>query len=322
MVAYAHCIRLNTLLLNVFVLDMGIKIESASVSTLTLLYKDRTILAFAIVFAVILGAISVYRIAASFNAESAFLNSEFMLGLSFSSFISAFANMLVIQVILGIIAWLVGTFFLAAIISRAYYGDKLDVKGVIRNALDRYVYALGTSFLTGLILVVPFIISGLIAIVVLPLGIVLLLLSIIFLIYAAIMLSIAQAFAVVARKGPIDSLRLSWAAIRGNWWQVFLIFIIVGIAYYVVSFIISIPSLIVSFSTIFSAAFRQGLYNNSASAANFTSNYMTSITGVYESPLEVITVIITGIFASWFLIIPSVLYKQLVDDRQAAKGKK
>jgi hypothetical protein len=114
--------------------------------------------------------------------------------------------------------------------SAAVYGDEVETEGIVRRALDRALDAVAAAVLTLLLLGVPLIGVGLVALLFVfvsgPLvGFAVLLFGSLFLaiplLYAIVKLSLAVPVVMREGQGPFEALRRSWTLVSGAWWWVF-----------------------------------------------------------------------------------------------------
>ena len=114
--------------------------------------------------------------------------------------------------------------------SASVYGDEIDTEGIVRRALDRALDAVAAAVLTALLLGVPLIAVGLVALLFVlfsgPLaGFAVLLFGSLFLaiplLYAFVRVSLAVPVVMREGSGPVEALRRSWALVAGGWWWVF-----------------------------------------------------------------------------------------------------
>ncbi len=128
---------------------------------------------------------------------------------------------------IGVVALLIGVYFTATIISAVRTKNLTKALG---NAAGRYVYALAAAIVTGIIVGIGFI------------------LLIIPGIYLLIRLTLAVPSVVLENRGPIEGIKRSWDLTKGNWWNIFVVLLVVGIVVLVIQTAVTI------FSTVLGAA--------------------------------------------------------------------
>ncbi len=135
-----------------------------------------------------------------------------------------------------VILFLVSIFFSGAIITAA--GSSADIGTAAKNAISRYLPLVGTSILVAIIGVVPFAVLYTIGLLLmlagagsalLALGAIIVIVAVVVLFYMITRLSISTVGTVLGKRGPVDSVKHSWSATKGNLWHVFAIFISVTI---------------------------------------------------------------------------------------------
>jgi hypothetical protein len=136
--------------------------------------------------------------------------------------------------------------------SAAVYGDRIDTTGVFRRAIDRALDAVTAFLLTALIIAVPLVALAIVAsLFVLAAGGavgfgVLLFGSIILLpvaVYVSVRLSLAVPVVMREGRGPVEALRRSWDLVKGSWWWVFGVGIVVALTVSVLNGFITFRSL-------------------------------------------------------------------------------
>lgn len=110
-----------------------------------------------------------------------------------------------------IILFLVFTFFVQELVFIRIYSNVKGIKKILGIAVRRFPYFIATNILTGIIVglgFIAFIIPG---------------------IYLTFKLLLAPISSVTENKSPLDALKRSWGLSNGNWWYLFVLFIIQGI---------------------------------------------------------------------------------------------
>lgn len=117
-----------------------------------------------------------------------------------------------LAVVLGIIASLIYSLALIKAIGNADAGKKIDLKEVYKFAWEKLWVFFWTQLLAGLFVMLGFI----------------------FFIIPGIIIAIYLQFVIFAivfeNKKGMDAIRRSWEMVKGNWWMVFLVLLVVGFA--------------------------------------------------------------------------------------------
>lgn len=311
---------------------MPVDIGSALQGTITKLYYDRGLLLIVVISALVYVLFSFLTLNMIGGLFSALTNPQ-----QFASyFLSVFGSILVLM----IVYLLVTVFFVASIMSKAYYGSKQSVAQAFKAGMSRYIATLAVLILIGLIVGVASLIVFLALVASPVLGLLLFVLFVIGLIYAAVMLSLSLPFAIVGNKGPIAAMQMSWGAVKGNWWMVFITLLLLYIIIIVILWIIEIPlyavgvgSALSSFNamainSINSTYNVSGTYNGTynSSEANAIANarlqkIFSSIIGTF-GPVYYVAGFISAVLNSWFIIVLALLYAQLVDTKPKGAAQK
>jgi membrane-anchored glycerophosphoryl diester phosphodiesterase (GDPDase) len=178
-------------------IDIG-QIIGDSFSTLV---NNRTVLAIAVIAAVL-------------NAFFYFLINPAAITVASASLVS---------ILIIVIVWLLVDVFLSGA-AIAAVSSKVDLGAAFSKSASRYLALLGTSILTGIIVILGFIaliIPG---------------------IYLAIRLAVATPSVIIEGKAPVDAVKRSWAITKGNWWPIFGVIFVIGIVVEIVQLIFGIPS--------------------------------------------------------------------------------
>ncbi len=158
------------------------------------LIKDDTILILALIYTVI-GLIVGFFGVGTINLASTAMNIP-------TYTVAAFGAVSILLALLGL-------YFSAVIFLRVNKGLKGDK--LYKKALSRYPALIGTSILSGIVVVL-----GLIALVVPG-------------IFLAIKLSVAGPASVLDDKNPIEAMKASWDATTGSWWEIFAVFLVISV---------------------------------------------------------------------------------------------
>jgi hypothetical protein len=130
--------------------------------------------------------------------------------------LESFASLLEIGLTVIIISYLFGIFIAGGVISSADAGSKADFVSAAKNSLERFFYLIATSILFSIIFLI-----GLVCLIIPGL-------------YLYVRLCLAYPETVINKKGPIEALKSSWAATKGNELQIFAILAIVEIIVFVI----------------------------------------------------------------------------------------
>lgn len=276
---------------------MGIKVVDAVKESIKRLFTDKGILAIAVVESAMLLIISLmYSSGPISNITGSLSTPSPDMGLVVSGIIQL--------VILSLATLLIQAFFTFAILAKSFYGSKMGINGALNAAINRYPSGILAAIIIGLALLVPYLVVILLT-AISPILFLLVVPYIAYAAYVAIMLSIALPYAVIAKKGAVDSLRSSWRAVKGNWWSVFAAYLFLGILYFVVTTLIQIPvfaQMAPAYISVFSngthtAAQSQALTNAATKAAN--------------SPVGIVTGFIAQVLGAWLVILFALVYAQL-----------
>lgn len=136
--------------------------------------------------------------------------------------------------------------------SAAVYGDTVATTGVFRRAIDRALDAVAAFLLAALVLAVPLVGLPLISLVVVAAaggaaGFAVLLFGSValapFVLYVAVRLSLGVPVVMREGRGPVDALRRSWDLVKGSWWWVFGVGVVMALCVSVVNGFITFRSL-------------------------------------------------------------------------------
>lgn len=275
-----------------------------------LLFKDRILLLFAVIFAAINAAIAYLSVDSVFSDLSSVLTSSATGALGA---LPVIIGVLERVIVVDIIAGLLSLFFILVIMTRAFYGQKKHASQVLVHATGRYLYALALVILVAVAVSVPFVILVALAVLAAPL-IVLLLLYMIGLAYVLVRISVAFPF-VVSGNGPVSSLKMSWDATKGNWWYVFLSYLLVAIALWIVVAIFEVPWI---FGVIGSSVASVHAAGSNVTKAQSTALVLNAEQKAYSSPYFFVITFVSSLLNFWFAILPVMVYMQLVGN--AAKS--
>lgn len=173
--------------------------------------------------------------------------------------------------------------------SAAVFGDALDPNGVVRHTLDRALEAIGAFLLTILILLVAPIAIGIVSLFVglavgAEAGFAALLVQMVLVavpaLYVGIRLSLSVPVVVREGLGPVAALRRSWELVKGSWWWVFGIIVVVGIASSMVSSLFSFVFSLGQAGTVFAMRSEPGNFVLAAIGAIAGAAAGTAIVGV------------------------------------------
>jgi hypothetical protein len=180
-----------------------------------LLFKNKTLLVLGILGAVISAIVTMI-----FVSPLTSLDSSAMPSLLDPAFWAGAAIGLVV-------VWIVSIFVTGLIISAASFDKKADYMSAVNKTLSRYVSLLGTSLVCGMVGIVAFVPS--IALLVLGslgggiaatvIGFALLALGF----YVVLRVSLSDVVCVVGGKGPVESVKASWAMTKGNLLSIFIV---------------------------------------------------------------------------------------------------
>lgn len=290
---------------------MGIDIGKAIKDAIFAMVNDTNLFIIVLIQAFLVSVISYFIVNSLFGNIAAMASNP-------GHLLSSFLSLAPVLIVVWIITLLISLLFDIAIVSKAYYGKKMSIRGAFENAVSRFLPTFALLILLGLIFGVPYIIIELLAIAVSPIFFIFFLIYAILAVYVAGYVAIALPFAVVGKKGPVDSLRMSWNAIKGNWWHVFLAFLILFIIYYVIVLIVEIPIFIQIFSPVIATMHNYSAAYNSVNASQINSSAMTtsilkSEASAFRSPYSYVASAITEIISAWLIILSVMIYMQLVD---------
>ncbi|MDE1768605.1 MAG: hypothetical protein KGH62_04520, partial [Candidatus Micrarchaeota archaeon] len=212
---------------------------------------------------------------------------------------------------------LIYLFFATAILNKAYYGAKMDISRAFSAAASRYIPALFLFILIGL----SYVVSYLIIIFLLRVSLIFLLLLLVYIIaaiYLPIMISMAFPFVVLGKKGAIDSLQMSWSAVTGNWWRIFLTFLAIGIVYYIIILIFEMPL----YAQVFASSFAAMNATNSSAAGSQLSSMLQGEFTSFTSPLFLVVSLVSFTLNAWYVIALALIYKSLSSPKNAAPASK
>ncbi|MDE1860690.1 MAG: hypothetical protein KGH72_03140 [Candidatus Micrarchaeota archaeon] len=288
--------------------------------TILSMYEDKQLFMIVLIQAIIISVASYLLVPGIFGTLSSALANFESGSASPGSFIQTIIGWVIYIIGIWIVIFLIEMFFVVATLAKAYYGRSRGIADALRIAAGRYLYALADYILIFLAFGVGYAAIFLLGIFVHVLFI-LFIPYVILAVYASIMISLTIPFAVVGRKGPIDSLRMSWAAVKGNWLHVFLAFLVVGIVYYIIVGIIEAPVVLQIFAFDFSAAHNMtavhnvSALNSSSRAAlqmNLTGSIINNELHEVQSPFSIVVSLVSNILSAWFTIAAALIYKDMV----------
>ena len=191
---------------------MGIDVIKLVGDSFNTLLKNRTVMIFALISALLGSAFSLVTMSQVQSLHN--LGTGSALSTVLPILFSVLGTLLVGVIILYLVSvFLVGSMLVAA------SDSKKSVADAASQSISRYLVFLVTGIVTSIIVVIGlifFVIPG---------------------IFLGVKLSIASAEAVVGKKGVVDSLKASWDATTGNFWSIFFAFLVMIIAIYIISII-------------------------------------------------------------------------------------
>jgi hypothetical protein len=191
---------------------MGIDVIKLVGDSFNTLLKNRTVMIFALISALLGSAFSLATMSQVQSLKN--LGTGSALSSVLPIIFSVLGTFLIGIIILYLISvFLLGSMMVAASDSKKSIGDAAS------QSISRYLVFLVTSVVTSIITVIGlilFVIPG---------------------IFLGVKLSLASAEAMVGKKGVVDSLKASWSATTGNFWGIFFAFLVTIIAIYIISII-------------------------------------------------------------------------------------
>jgi hypothetical protein len=155
--------------------------------------------------------------------------------------------------VVGLLAGIVLTGFLVAVVGKAVLGHPTSFGEVWRQVRGRILALVGLALLTGLLSfgavalgVVVAVVLGVLSPPLLLLGIPLALAAVAFGVYVYVRLSLAPAVLVLERSGIRTAMRRSGVLVKGDWWRVFGILLLVQVIAGFVSSVLTVPFLLVA----------------------------------------------------------------------------
>jgi len=276
-------------------------IDSVIGDTLLLPFRDIGLLQIAIMNAVVVSVIAFAIVHYTLIKTVAALHS-----------LSGILGIVALLSVLVIFELLVELFFNAAIVLRTYYGTKITVGQAFGRALGIYLNVVATAIVIVIMFAAPLAVIFILG-AISTLFLILLIPYAIGAIYMLLLITLAIPFTVIGRNGPVESVRKSFENVKGNWWGVFACLLVVSIVFYVFQFVTQSPFLIQQLSSL--------NYTNqnvsAASQANVTANLLNRDVSMYSSPLFLVGLMILTVIYSWFIIMPVLIYKQLIPSSAA-----
>lgn len=155
--------------------------------------------------------------------------------------------------VVGLLAGIVLTGFLVAVVGKAVLGHATSFGEVWRQVRGRILALIGLALLTGLLAFGPLVVGVVVAVllalvspVLLLLGIPLALASAALGVHLYVRFSLAPAVLVLERAGIRTSLRRSGVLVKGDWWRVFGILLLVQVIAGFVSSVLTVPFLVLA----------------------------------------------------------------------------
>ena len=296
---------------------MPVNIGDIIKNTLYAMYDDRQLFIMVLIQAIILSIISYALIVTTFGATLLLLaNPLNSIITNPTGFLNTIAQILWDMGVIEVVSFLLQIFFVNAIIVKAYYGKRMGIGEAYRVALSRYLYALADYVLVGLGYGLSYL-AIILLLLASPLFFIFYIPYFLLAIYAALMISLTIPYATVGKKGPIESLKMSWDSVKGNWWGIFLSLLVISIIYYLITLVASVPLIVQISTSIFTSVLAKtnGATLNasaqSALTANLTKTIVSSEVSAFESPWFFLASVITIIIYSWFPIALTLIYKSL-----------
>jgi hypothetical protein len=155
--------------------------------------------------------------------------------------------------LVGLLAGIVLTGFLVAVVGKAVLGHATTFGEVWRQVRGRILALVGLALLTGLLSfgavalgIVVAVVLGVLSPWLLFLGVPLALAAAAFGVYVYVRLSLAPAVLVLERAGIRTAMRRSGVLVKGDWWRVFGILLLVQVIAGFVSSVLTVPFLLVA----------------------------------------------------------------------------
>jgi hypothetical protein len=162
--------------------------------------------------------------------------------------------------LLGWLAGLVLTGFLVVVVGKAVLGQPASFGETWQQVRPRLWALIGLALLTGLLTSAPMIAGGLVAVllayispVLLVIGIPLVIASVCLGVYLYVRVSLASAALVLEKASVRTALTRSGVLVKGDWWRVFGILLLVQVISYVVSQVMVIPFAIIGGISLFAS---------------------------------------------------------------------
>lgn len=155
--------------------------------------------------------------------------------------------------VVGLFAGIVLTGFLVAVVGKAVLGQPTTFGEVWQQVRGRILALIGLALLTGLVSFAPVVAAVLVAIllavagpVLLVIGIPLVIASVALSAHLYVRLSLAPAVLVLEKAGIRTAMRRSGVLVKGDWWRVFGILLLVQVITGIVTNILTVPFLVVA----------------------------------------------------------------------------
>ena len=163
------------------------------------------------------------------------------------SYLAIFVIAFIVEIIL--------TGLLTVVIGRGVLGRKVSMGEAWQLGLPRLPAILGAVILTSLSILAPWIVVGLLVLVLalahiapaaIAVGVLGGIACLVLTIWFSIMLSLAAPAVVLERQGPAQALRRSWRLVRRSFWRVLGIFLLTGLIVGIASFALQVPFSIIA----------------------------------------------------------------------------